>query len=181
MNRTETLFLVPLEQIDQQILEKLRNCLAEIFPVHVQISNPLALPKGAYNPKRNQYNSSAILSYLLSQIEEYDRLLAVTNLDLFTHGLNFVFGEADIIHRIVIISVIRLRQEFYDLHEDSALFFNRTLKEAVHELGHTYGMTHCPNSKCVMHFSNSLLDTDKKNYKFCENCQLKLDHHYYHY
>ena len=53
-------------------------------------------------------------------------------------------------------------QEFYGLPRDENLFRERALTEAVHELGHTYGLGHCPVSTCVMHFSNSLHDTDLK-------------------
>ncbi|MFQ6039016.1 MAG: archemetzincin, partial [Candidatus Aminicenantales bacterium] len=64
----------------------------------------------------------------------------------------------------------RLRQEFYRLPEDRTLFLARCVKEAVHELGHAFGLRHCPNPRCVMHFSNSLLDTDKKTASFCQRC-----------
>ncbi len=173
-DKNKPLFLVPLGQIDQQFLEKLRPHLEEIFSANVQISNPLPVPKVAYNSHRNQYNSTAILKYLLTQLTDYDRPLAIVDVDLFAYGLNFVFGEADVLHKMAIISLTRLRQEFYRLSEDQNLFFLRTLKEAVHELGHTYGLAHCPNPKCVMHFSNSLSDTDRKSYKFCEMCKSKL-------
>ena len=68
-----------------------------------------------------------------------------------------------------------LRQEFYGLPRDKNLFRERALKEAVHELGHTYGLGHCPDSTCVMHFSNSLPDTDLKGWKFCPDCQEKVN------
>ncbi|MCK4295622.1 MAG: archaemetzincin family Zn-dependent metalloprotease [Candidatus Marinimicrobia bacterium] len=173
-DRIETISLVPLGQIDQQFLEKLGLYLEDISPANVQISSPLPIPKKAYNSYREQYNSTAILSYLLTQLTDYDRLLAIAEVDLFAYGFNFVFGEADVLHRISIISLTRLNQEFYDLPEDQNMFFLRTLKEAVHELGHTYGLVHCPNPKCVMHFSNSLFDTDMKSCKFCEMCKSKL-------
>jgi len=173
-DRIETISLVPLGKIDQQLLEKLGLHFEEILPANVQISNPLPIPKGTYNSHRKQFNSTAILSYLLTQLTDYDRFLAIADVDLFAYGLNFVFGEADVLHRIAIISLTRLRQEFYGLHEDQNLFFLRSLKEAVHELGHTYSLAHCTNPKCVMHFSNSLSDTDLKSYKFCEMCKSKL-------
>jgi archaemetzincin len=58
--------------------------------------------------------------------------------------------------------------------EDQALFRERALKEAVHELGHTYGLQHCPNLRCVMHFSNSLRDTDAKQAKWCSRCATQV-------
>jgi len=114
-DKNKPLFLVPLGQIDQQFLEKLRPHLEEIFSANVQISNPLPVPKVAYNSHRNQYNSTAILKYLLTQLTDYDRPLAIVDVDLFAYGLNFVFGEADVLHKMAIISLTRLRQEFYGL------------------------------------------------------------------
>jgi len=100
-----------------------------------------------------------------------DRALGVVDVDIFAPGLNFVFGQADIAGRRALISLRRLRQEFYCLPRSENLFRERALKEAVHELGHTYGLGHCPDPACVMHFSNSLHDTDLKGWSFCPDCQ----------
>lgn len=101
-------------------------------------------------------------------------MLGLVEADLFAPGLNFVFGEADIAGNRAVIALPRLRQEFYGLPSDDRLFRERTIKEAVHEMGHTYGLGHCPNPICVMHFSNSLYDTDLKRWKFCAACKVRL-------
>jgi len=54
------------------------------------------------------------------------------------------------------------------------LFFERTFKELNHELGHTFGLLHCNSPRCVMNFSNSVLEVDQKSRFFCEKCQKKL-------
>ena len=64
---------------------------------------------------------------------------------------------------------------FYGLPDDAALFQHRVLKEAIHELGHTLGLSHCGNRRCVMHFSNSLSDTDIKGQDLCLNCRSLLE------
>jgi archaemetzincin len=67
-----------------------------------------------------------------------------------------------------------LNEEFYGLKEDRALFELRVLKEALHELGHTFGLLHCENN-CVMIFSNSIEDTDNKPPQFCPRCSNYLE------
>jgi len=94
-------------------------------------------------------------------------VLGILDVDLYTEGLNFIFGQADLSGRLALISIIRLRQEFYGLKPDEEIFRKRVIKEAVHELGHTLGLRHCHDSYCVMHFSNSLRDTDIKSENFC--------------
>ena len=99
-------------------------------------------------------------------------------LHIFSRFLNFVFGVADLSKNksfgSAIISVTRLREEFYRRTVNIALFEQRVLKEAIHELGHTFGLEHCENL-CVMRFSNSLEDTDRKPQELCETCLKKLE------
>ena len=90
------------------------------------------------------------------------------NFDLFEEGFNFVFGEAEREGRNAVVSVWRLR------HEDESVFFRRVLKEVNHELGHCFGLEHCPNPSCVMSFSNSLIEVDRKGEGFCGTCLDKL-------
>lgn len=167
--------LVPVGEIDIKVLEFLKNSLKVRFDKEVVIESRLEPPKSAYNPKRNQYYATPIVRLISDSIDGYDKVLGVIDFDLWVPGLNFVFGEAKGIGgKACIISLTRLRQEFYSLLPDISFFYERALKEAVHELGHLYGLVHCVNPGCVMHFSNSLQDTDYKDSKFCRNCMRKL-------
>ncbi len=167
--------IVPVGEIERSILLDLKPKLKEVFGLEVQIKEGLDEPVYAYNPKRRQYFSSAILKRIKkASYKECEKVLGVVDLDLYVPSLNFVFGEADIYGKACVISVSRLRQSFYGLPENRELFERRVLKEAIHELGHTFGLSHCPDPKCVMHFSNSLQDTDIKSHDFCENCRSLL-------
>jgi archaemetzincin len=106
--------------------------------------------------------------------EREERVVGIADVDLYVPRLNFVFGEADVGAGTAIVSLCRLRQEYYGLAPDEALFLERATKEIVHELGHTFGLGHCPNNKCVMHFSNSLADTDLKEAYFCNECRPRI-------
>jgi len=167
--------LVPVGKIDGRIFEGLQESIGKIFDKQVYKGHPLSSPDYAYNGRRKQYFSSAIL-LKLREVERGlgDRVLGVADLDLYVSSLNFVFGEADLEYRVAIISLCRLSQEFYGLSENIDRFKERVLKEAVHELGHTYGLGHCSNPLCVMHFSNSLLDTDIKKASLCPQCEKRL-------
>jgi archaemetzincin len=103
------------------------------------------------------------------------RVLGLTEADCYTPGLNFIFGQAALNGREAFVALPRLRSSFYGLAKDPDLFCRRALKECVHELGHTWGLRHCRDARCVMHFANSLLDTDAKGVAFCSRCQRRLE------
>jgi archaemetzincin len=148
--------------------------MAEIFYQTVEIGNILEVPKESWNGKREQYLADLILNSI-PKPEPGNRYLGVLDLDIYAFGLNFVFGEADSIAKKALISTAKLKPEFYGLPPDENLLFERTLKEAVHEIGHTCSLRHCPNRCCVMHYSNSLSDTDIKEWKFCAICRGRLN------
>ncbi len=143
--------LVPI--VEEDILTVIGEGLKEAFGRACVLAAPLPHPDYAYDGRRGQYLADAILARLR------------------TLGLNFVFGQAAMGGPAAVIALPRLRQGFYGRPEDKALFHQRALKEAVHELGHTYGLGHCPDPTCVMHFSNSLPDTDRKGDSFCQRCK----------
>ena len=161
--------------IADEITNELSDRVNGIFdcPVEVGVGfNDLA---HAYNPERKQYLSSKLITSLKAlERERNERVVGIIDVDLYIPRLNFVFGEADIVSRTVIVSLCRLRQEYYGLSPDKNLFLERITKEIVHELGHTFGLGHCSNAKCVMHFSNSLADTDQKEVNFCNKCCPKI-------
>ena len=111
---------------------------------------------------RKQWISPRILDWLLqsNNLDSNTKVLAICNFDAYSDELNFVFGEAHLGGRVAAVYLPRLRDEFYVKKSDTKkLFEQRVIKEAVHELGHAFGLSHCENSKCVTHFSNSLQDT----------------------
>lgn len=169
------IYILGINKVDSTLLEKLRTNLEKIFGQKIRVSLISWDLEFAYNPERKQYYSSAILEKLRNtESEAGERILGLVDIDLYVPDLNFVFGEADVVEKIAVISTKRLRQEYYGLPKDEKLLLDRTLKESVHELGHTYGLEHCPDKNCVMYFSNSLQDTDFKSSSFCESCKSKL-------
>jgi archaemetzincin len=165
--------LKPLGNIADEIMEKLKDRVGGIFHCPAETKAGFGDLAQAYNPERKQYLSSKLLASL-GKAEGDERVVGIADVDLYVPRLNFVFGEADMVSGTAIVSLCRLRQEYYGLAPDEALFLERATKEIVHELGHTFGLGHCPNNKCVMHFSNSLADTDLKESHFCNKCRPKI-------
>jgi archaemetzincin len=165
--------LKPLGNTADEIMEKLRDKVGGIFHCPVEIKTGFSDLAQAYNPERKQYLSSKLLASL-GKSEGDERVVGIADVDLYVPRLNFVFGEADMVSGTAIVSLCRLRPEYYGLAMDEALFLERATKEIVHEVGHTFGLGHCPNTKCVMHFSNSLADTDLKEAHFCNKCRPKI-------
>jgi archaemetzincin len=166
--------LVPMGGINTVYLETLVEPLGDLFHQSVKIGNQVGIPQESWNSQRKQYLADVILDYLAC-IQNSNRCLGIMDEDIFAFGLNYVFGEADANDIKAIISIARLKQEFYGQPEDDKLLRGRILKEAIHELGHTFRLKHCPDQFCVMHFSNSLADTDKKKSKFCPVCGRRIE------
>ena len=173
-SKIEQLLIVPFGSIQREVLDFLQGELARRFSFNVKVTGAEPIPQYAFNPKRNQYHSTKILERLKGQRIKDEQILGIVDCDLYVPELNFVFGEADIGGKACVISLVRLRQEYYGLPKNDNLFLLRTLKEAIHEIGHLYRLGHCADPKCIMHFSNSLRDTDIKGPDFCDRCKLKL-------
>jgi archaemetzincin len=143
---------------------------------HCLVGPSLEMPPAAYNAQRRQYDAGIILERVQHRIAGESKVLALTDTDLYTrlHDYNFIFGLAQLRGRVALVSLRRLDPTFYGKEPNPRLFLERVTKEAVHELGHTLGLGHCADTKCVMSFSNSILDVDTKSAAFCAECKKRV-------
>jgi len=158
--------LVPFKGVAPGLVIQLAQDLNDLG-FAATVSAPVEIPTASFNAHRRQYQAEAFLAALHDSSRE--RVLGLTDLDLYVEPMNFVFGLAEKPGRAAVIALARLH-----VGKDAKVFRERILKEAVHELGHTFGLAHCPDPNCVMHFSNSLRDTDQKSAYFCTRCLSKL-------
>ena len=163
--------LVRVGDVDFEILSWLLVALADTLKMPCSLEEKVIDPACAYHAGRQQYFSTQLLGEVRNcTIGESAKLLGVCDVDLFIPILTFVFGEAQLSNSSALISICRLRQRFYGLPEDNDLLYTRCEKEAIHELGHTFGLVHCFSYACVMHHSNSVEQIDLKSNFFCPSC-----------
>lgn len=157
------------------LLDELAAALARIFRVSCRVRTEMLDASFAFDPGRNQYYATAILRRLEALPSDPGvRLLGVTALDLYIPVLTFVFGEAQLEGRCALVSLHRLREEFYGLPPSNDLLHDRLVKEAVHELGHTFGLRHCTNWQCVMASTHGVERLDTKTAEFCPGCRRQM-------
>ncbi len=168
--------LVRVGHVNQDLVDFLCMTLPDLLGLNCSVLAPVLDPSVAYNPARHQYNSIDIL-VLISALQTAPgvKVLGLTPVDLFIPILTFVFGQAQLNNRNAVMSFHRLRQSYYGLPEDEDVFLNRCEKEALHELGHTFGLVHCRNFECVMYLSNAIEQVDLKVGAFCDACRAQLD------
>ncbi|HVA34142.1 MAG TPA: archaemetzincin family Zn-dependent metalloprotease [Candidatus Baltobacteraceae bacterium] len=167
--------IVPINTIDAVFLDRLALCLEERFLADARVERSLVVPRSALNSTRQQLFLSTLTAKVLRAFpEENGILLAVTDFDLYKTSHRFIFGDGDDAQAVAAVSLHRLRSEFYGEEPDANLLFQRTLKEAVHELGHAFGLKHCYNARCAMYNSNSIFETDNKMPHFCDVCDRRI-------
>jgi archaemetzincin len=171
--------IVPVGNPIQEILEKVKSDLETNFNIKCRIMSKLPIPTEAFNQWRKQYNAEIVMNSVSKSseakfIDKNMPTIMITDIDLYYAGLNFVFGLEDPQKSSAIVSLARLRTEFYDERPNKFVLEERTVKEVLHELGHYLGLDHCSFTRCVMSFSPSVYDVDKKEKNFCERCKLNL-------
>ncbi len=160
------------EEAQPDLVEHAHRHLARAFDRPVLPWQAPERPRHAFDPRRRQHASGAILRWLVETGPKDGKVLGVTDRDLFIPILTYVFGEAQLGGKAAVVSTARLA-------EDVELFGRRLLverlaKEAVHEVGHAFGLVHCGTPACVMSRSPAVREVDEKSPDLCEECRARL-------
>jgi len=168
----KSLRVVPVGPAPIEILDRLAARLAFSFGVSCHVDQEPFDPDFAWEPSRGQYYATSILDRLSSLAEDKGQhVLGVTPYDLFVPVLTYVFGEAQMGGPAALVSLRRLGEEFYGIPPNEALRDERLEKEALHELGHTLGLGHCRDWRCVMVSTHAVERLDLKESAFCPQCR----------
>ena len=157
---------------DRALLQLVASHLARQYDARVEHDSPASRPENTFDARRRQHSSRAVLEWVLSERPpEADRVLALTDVDLFMPVLTFVFGEAQLGGSAAVVSTARLRDQL--TARAPMLLIARVLKECVHELGHTFGLVHCGSPECAMARSGNTAAVDAKRLTLCPECEGK--------
>jgi archaemetzincin len=164
-DRRTTFYIQPLGDAGtryRETLERMRAFAEAYFGVPARVLDPIPMFEDSYAPGRSQYDSTAIIRRLADRHPE-DALayMGITCKDLYSEGLNFVFGEGSLTWRCGVYSLVR-----YETPDD-VLFTRRSLKLLAHEAGHIFSIEHCVAYACVMQGANTLAEHDRHPLHLC--------------
>ncbi len=166
------IYLLFRESLNEVDTEAIRLQVEEEFFLPTKVQKIEIDLRPYFDTTRRQFHSTMILKELLKKVPpKAEKALLVVDVDLFIPILTFVFGEAQLGGRVGIVSLARLRQEFYGLPPHPALLHRRLIKEIKHELGHTFGLIHCSQRECVMSVAHNVLAVDQKGMNLCRGCK----------
>ncbi|HEY5956347.1 MAG TPA: hypothetical protein VIV60_07345 [Polyangiaceae bacterium] len=175
----DRLVLLPLgTELPARDVEFVSRCLETFYNFRVDILDRSDLPKSAYYSPRQRYRADKLLDYL-DRVAPADatRILGLTGVDISTtRGSVYdwgVLGLASIDGRVGVLSKLRCSRGTKTVEE--ALY--RFGKTAVHELGHTLGLQHCPRLGCLMEDAKGTVLTTDREYDLCPSCRARLESH----
>jgi archaemetzincin len=195
----ENINILILNDISRGILRSLIRNLSIVLNTQVKISRHIIIPTLLFNEEKNQYDGRKLLRFLTENLtlrEVRGINLAVFDRDLFTGSLDYAFGVASPFPKICIISILRLHPHFNEEYftggmkkrksgrfplfvrglnnKEKTLYHERVLKEALHGIGHTLGLSHCQDRNCIMYSSGNISHIDAKQVDFCRVCRTSL-------
>ena len=193
----ENINIIILNDISRNILKYLKKNIAPVFKRNVIISKHIIIPSTLFNDDKKQYDGRRLLKFLTENItlkEVKDINLAIFDRDLYKGNLDYVFSLASPFPKIAVISIMRMHPHFNEDYflkglkkrksgkfpllmqklnsAEKKLYYERILKEAVHGIGHTFGLLHCNSTNCIMYPSIASEDIDSKDIVFCRACRL---------
>jgi archaemetzincin len=134
----------------------------------IVIKEAIPLPKSAFYVPRGRYRADSIIDFLERNTPNGQVTIGLTIKDISctdprspdwgVFGLSYCPGKA------CVASSFRLKGD-----NKMDQFF----KVAIHELGHTQGLDHCPDTTCIMQDAKGH-NTTAQEQGFCKGCKTKL-------
>ena len=168
--------IVPVGDLPAAVKREASSGLRSVYDCEVTIHDSQPVPEGAYDTGREQYRAEEFIE-LAGRIGSGEKNIAITGEDLYYRRRNYVFGLAYLSGNGSVISTYRLQTSSdggFSERSANEIFADRVRKEVVHEIGHTLGLEHCDNARCVMNFSPTVREVDVKEQNLCGSCQRQV-------
>ena len=175
-DKSEHIILIsPVGDLSDELMAALAGEIQRVFGFSVSIESVLQDLSFALDQNRNQHHSTMILEQLAAKAPARAvKAIAIAQVDLFIPILTHVYGEAQLGGTASVVSTFRLNEGHSGMNI-SPKYIDRIVKEAIHELGHTFNLRHCPEDTCIMHYCRNEEDVDRKSDELCRYCKIMLE------
>ncbi|RYF80252.1 MAG: Zn-dependent protease [Chitinophagaceae bacterium] len=157
-------FLQPFGNIAAADVHFVKTALQKVYPF-IETKPALALPPSAFSATRNRYRADSLINFLRRRTAANSTTIGLTNHDISSTkgkhndwgvmGLGFCPGNACVASSFRVLKHKRKEQLY---------------KVAVHELGHTEGLPHCPTQSCFMADAKGSNPLERET-GFCSKCR----------
>ena len=169
--QAQAIAVQPLGAASQAEVLAVSKSLTGTYTAKVVTLPSKPFPHAALYTPRNRYRADTLLTWLAKE-PVGERVVGVSARDISTtngkHADWGVFGLGQMPGTSCVVSSFRLGKR------GSQLALERLGRVAIHEVGHTYGLDHCPASACIMSDAEGGIKSVDRGKAFCEKCRQSL-------
>jgi archaemetzincin len=170
-----TIIIQPLGTLCTEDGALVKEALEQFYSLTVRIPPPIELPQGSDYKPGPRYRAAKLLDFLTGQLpSDGYRILGLTAADISNVKGKIedwgVIGVAIASGKACVISSYRCKIGAKDPLQARI----RLAKVAVHEIGHTLGLDHCPTEGCLMQDARGKVSTCDGEFDLCTRCRSLL-------
>ena len=174
--KSTIIIMQPLQYDDRQVLNYLRDSVASFYGVTVYLANNTTFPEHTYYKPRNRYRADRVIAWLKGRCPDSVRtIVGITSHDISaTRNEQYDYGIMGLGYKPGRSCIVSLYRPAKTAKNDQHLK-ERLLKLVLHEMGHNFGLSHCPDERCIMVNAEGKMKLDKET-GLCHVCRQKLRH-----